>query len=132
MKDVLAKKGNYPAREVESAFRKAFPSILRFVRWVNREDHGNLIRLLQRLEAWLVIEQVAPRLVKRCPIVTLHDVVFCRAGDLALVESAFHETFEEVGFAMKLKSEHWGPSRHLGDESSRRGQFSKGELVPAM
>ncbi|MEQ8791515.1 MAG: hypothetical protein RIC55_34950, partial [Pirellulaceae bacterium] len=108
MKDVLAKKGGYPPRAVESVFHERFPSIHRFVQWFNQEDHGNLIRHLQSLEAWLVIEQVAPRLVKQIPIVTLHDAIFCRAGDSSAVEAAFLEAFEQISFSMKLELEQWG------------------------
>ena len=74
--DVLAKRGQYPSA-VEDAFRAEFPSVFRAIRTINRQDHGTLIRLLQRTESWLVIERVAPRLLtENCRIVTLHDTVY--------------------------------------------------------
>lgn len=106
--DVLAKRGRYPASAVEQCFKEAFPGVYSFIKAVNRHDHGTLIRLLQQLEAWLVIEKVAPRLVDRIPIVTLHDAIFCRDGDETTVEAAFQETFKEIGFSMKTKPEWWG------------------------
>ena len=104
MRDVLAKRGRYPS-PFEEVFRSAFPSVLRFVRWINRADHGELIRTLQRLESWLVVENVAPRLVGRLPIVTLHDAIYARTVDLPIVVDAFGETFAELGLRMMVKVE---------------------------
>jgi len=102
--DVLAKKGKYPS-EVERAFRQKFPAVWEMIQQINSESHCNLIRLLQRAEAWLVIEQVSPRLVDRVPIVTLHDAVFSRLQDLGVVEEAFAEALGRVGWKLSLKRE---------------------------
>lgn len=105
--DVLAKRGGYQS-DFEDVFRESFPTVHRIVRAINHEDHGELIRLLQRLEAWLVIEQVCPRLLGRVPVVTLHDAVFCRRRDIEIVDAAFSETFDQLGFCLSLKPELWG------------------------
>jgi hypothetical protein len=102
MKHVLAKNGLYHS-QFEDDFRHRFPSVHRFVRLMNRRDHANLIRILQRLEAWLVVETVALRLVDRIPIVTLHDAIYCRQGDETTVEAAFRQVFSELDFAIGLK-----------------------------
>jgi len=102
LRDVLAKRGRYPSA-VESAFRAAFPTVYRIIRAVNRDDHGELIRLLQRAESWLVIEQVAPRLIGKVPIVTLHDAVFSRRRDVREVAAGFRKVFDELGFEMALE-----------------------------
>jgi hypothetical protein len=104
LRDVLAKKGRYPS-VVESAFRDAFPTVHRIIRAVNRHDHGELIRLLQRAESWLVVETVAPRLIGRVPIVTLHDAIYSRRREVGTVADAFHETFKDLGCSMGLKVE---------------------------
>ena len=103
-RDVLAKRGRYPS-VVETAFRAAFPTVLRIIRAVNRDDHGELIRLLQRAESWLVIEQVAPRLLGRVRIVTLHDAIYSKRRDASKVADAFREVLEELGFEMALQCE---------------------------
>jgi hypothetical protein len=113
--NVLAKFGAYPC-PVEDAFRKEFASVHAFVRAVNHGFHGELIRRLQRLEAWLVVETVAPRLVERIPIVTLHDAIFCRQGDEGLVESGFREVFGKLEFEIGMRPEQWGPA--LGSTES--------------
>ena len=100
--DVLAKGKAYPS-EVEKRFRQDFPSVYRAIRTINRDDHSTLIRHLQRMESWLVIEQVAPRLIGKVPIVTLHDAVFSRRRDVCEVADGFRKVFDELGFKMALE-----------------------------
>jgi hypothetical protein len=102
--DVLAKKGTYSS-DVENEFRNRFPETWETIQRINVSSHCSLIRLLQRLEAWLVIERVAPKLVERLPIVTLHDAAYSAVHDLGQVEDAFRETLEEVGWRLSLKRE---------------------------
>jgi len=102
--DVLAKKGRYPSG-VEEAFRARFPAVWDTIRQINRDSHCTLIRLLQQVESWLVIEQVSPQLVDRIPIVTLHDAIFSRLPDLERVEDAFTEVLEKIGWKLALKRE---------------------------
>jgi hypothetical protein len=104
LRDVLAKKGRYPS-VVESAFRDAFPSVLRTIRSVNSTDHGTLIRMLQKAEAWLVLGQVAPRLLGRVPIVTLHDAIYSRRREVGSVADSFRDAFRDIGVSMGLKVE---------------------------
>ena len=104
LRDVLAKKGRYPSR-VEQAFREMCPAVYRYIRLVNREDHAELIRRLQRLESWLVVETVAPLLIGRVPCLTLHDAIFSSLPSLPEVEAAFNRTFDEIGCRLKLKRE---------------------------
>jgi hypothetical protein len=61
------------------------------VRRFNRDDHGALLKELQRVESKLVISQVGRRLSSAAcgPRVSLHDSVFCRRDDLGAVQSAF-------------------------------------------
>jgi hypothetical protein len=103
LRDVLAKKGPYPS-VVEDVFRRAFPEVYSFIRRVNRNDHAELIRRLQRRESWLVIENVAPRLIGRIPVVTLHDAIFSRAADVCDVLGAFEEAFQTLGFRLSVKA----------------------------
>lgn len=104
LRDVLAKRGRYPS-VVENAFRDAFPTVLKIIRAVNRDDHGELIRLLQRAESRLVAETIAPRLLGKVRVVTLHDAIFSQRRDVREVADGFREVFEELGFEMGLKVE---------------------------
>ncbi len=71
--DVLAKKkanaaGAEYSSAIENIFRAEFPGVWRFIKSVNQDDHARLIRILQQLESWLVIEQVCGRFVQRHPV----------------------------------------------------------------
>jgi len=104
LRDVLAKRGKYPS-VVETTFRREFPSVYRVIRAVNRQDHGELIRLLQHTESWLVIGLVAPRLLGRVRITTLHDAIFSQRQSIARVADCFRDVFRELGVSMALKCE---------------------------
>jgi hypothetical protein len=104
MRDVFAKKGSYPCK-FAGVVARSFPSVYRFVKWVNRKNHGELIRALQRMESRLVIENVSPRLAGKIPFVTLHDAIYSRVRDTQIVVDAFHETFEELGLRLVVKAE---------------------------
>lgn len=104
LRDVIAKRGRYPS-PFERVFAEAFPSICQFVWWANAEHHATLICVLQRIESWLVVENVAPKLVGRIPIVTLHDAIYSRTRDRPLVHQAFEDVFKELGCRLGLKEE---------------------------
>ncbi len=114
LQDVLAKRGSYPS-DFERIFKEAFPTVHRAIRWINshrsppdgcgREDvHGKLIRILQRMESALAIETVCPLILGRdVPVVPLHDCLYARQSDIALVEQGFEEAFDRCGVRLRLK-----------------------------
>ncbi len=102
--DVLICAGEYPS-SFAMVFRERFPSVSNFIRAANAGYRGMIISALQAMEAALVIQNVAPKLVERVPVITLHDAIYCRERDRTLVRDAFAETFEELGFTLKLKDE---------------------------
>lgn len=104
---------DYPS-PVRDLFETMFPSISKFIRLVNagKNNHGTLICELQRLEAWLMFQHIAPKALERCPILTVHDAVFCGASNVGIVHEAFEEAFREVGYRMRTKEEDWAPQHH--------------------
>ena len=116
--DVLAKKkanaagAEYPS-VIEDVFKDEFPGVWRFIKSVNQDDHATLIRILQQLESWLVIEQVCGRFVQRYPgefLISLHDAVYCRPEMLGALTDSFEQVFSELDFRPTLKLE--GCIRH--------------------
>ena len=102
MRYVIAKGGKYWPAFTRVA--NAFPSVHDFVRFVNRHDHSEMIRVLQCLESIIVIEHVVPRLVRLgVPVLTLHDAIWGREKDLPAIEDAFNETFDDLGVRLRLK-----------------------------
>lgn len=109
--DFLAPKSFYPS-VVRDAVERLFPSVGAYVRDLHsldfeRKKRGSLICLLQRLESWLVVETIAPRILERCPALTLHDAVFAKASDIETVKEVFSETLESLGCRLSLKVERW-------------------------
>ena len=131
LRDCLAKRGRYPS-VVEDAFRAEFPTVHRIIREINRLDHGDLIRMLQRAESWLVISQVAPRLVERLPIVTLHDAVYSAVHDLGHVEAVFQETLANMGWRLSLKMECRPDERNSSTCNQVETAHSSGRMLRAV
>lgn len=107
LRDFLAKRGSYHS-DVEEAVRGMFPTVADFRDQVNHDDHGNLIRRLQREEAGVVVEGVCNDFVSANPgtfAVTLHDAIFCRRSDLPKVQIAFSGYFARSGFSMATKTQ---------------------------
>ena len=113
--DVLAKKkastagAEYPSA-IEDVFKAEFPGVWRFIRDVNSDgyEHANLIRLLQQMEAWLVVEQVCGRFVQRHPgefVITIHDAAYVRPKMLGALVDTFEDVFKELDFRPQLKVE---------------------------
>ncbi len=110
--DVIAKRkanadgAEYPS-DLEDVFARSYPTVFRFIRAVNRDgwEHKNLIRLLQRREADLVIHRVAAGLMAKSQslFVTLHDSIFAEMDSTNEVEREFRAAFSERGFQMALK-----------------------------
>lgn len=108
MCDVVAKRGRYPARDVERVFNECFPTIRAFIRAINRDgrEHKNLIRQLQREEARFVIGIVAADLVTRFPgvvVLPLHDALYVTAQHLPKVVEVFNRAFDRTGIRMSFK-----------------------------
>jgi hypothetical protein len=102
MADVLGKRGSYRS-SVEDAFRRRYPSVHHFVRFVNRADHATLLRQLQRAESDFVIGGVGQRLAgTRGAYVSLHDGIFCRQADLSEVVEAIEDEMAAAGCRFEL------------------------------
>jgi hypothetical protein len=72
----------------------------------NRDDHGALLKQLQRVESDLVMQQVGKRLAGNGagPYISRHDSVFSCRRDLPVVESAFRAQFASMGSSLQLKA----------------------------
>ncbi|MDA7980940.1 MAG: hypothetical protein MPJ50_19470 [Pirellulales bacterium] len=111
--DVLAKRkanrlgAEYPS-EIEQIFKGEFPSVWQFIRIVNGQgwQHWELIRILQQVESWLVIQNVCQRFVDKHPeefLITLHDAIYVRPDAVELARTAFEDVFADLDFPMTLK-----------------------------
>jgi hypothetical protein len=114
LRDVLAKRGSYPS-SFGTVFASEFPTVYQAVQWINScsspsdgcgrsSVHAKLIRILQRMESALVIENACPALLESgIPCVPLHDAVFCRASDANRAETIFLDVFRRSGVRLPVK-----------------------------
>jgi hypothetical protein len=57
-------------------FNSIFPNVIRFFNLIKKGDHARLSVFLQRIESDIVLERIAPRIIKeypKLPFVTKHD-----------------------------------------------------------
>lgn len=104
--------------EVEDVFRQEFPTVFKYICKTNQADsksgitllrsHSVLIRKLQRIESELVIHDAALRaLDQNLFILTLHDAVFCEAGQSEIVAEVMLQAASDQGYQIATKVEHW-------------------------
>jgi len=106
LRDVFGKRGAYPASPLESAFTSRFPEVRRFIREFNaiHEDHGALLKWLQRIESDFVIGDVGSRLVEDGGFyLSLHDGIFSKPGGDANVVRAMDDAARDRGYGLRVK-----------------------------
>lgn len=102
LKNVFANESGYSC-EIADAFESLFPDVYSFIRAFHRNSQHKLIAVLQRLESWIVIENICPRVLRAhdLPVVSLHDAIYTTAEGTPLVEEAFDEVFSQLRYPMK-------------------------------
>jgi len=104
--------------EVEDVFRQEFPTVFMYICKTNQADsksgitllksHSVLIRKLQRIESELVIHDAAVRaLDQNLFILTLHDAIFCGAGQSEIVAELMRQAASDQGYQIATKVEYW-------------------------
>jgi hypothetical protein len=72
------------------------------------KSHSVLIRKLQRIESELVIHDAAVRaLDQNLFILTLHDAIFCGAGQSEIVAELMRQAASDQGYQIATKVEYW-------------------------
>ena len=98
------------SRGFDRGFNDLFPSVARVMKLIQKQNHRQLARLTQNIEATLVIDRAVGRIMKfgdaNLPILTVHDGIFTRPQCLPRVEAALRDVFREVGLAVRLKRDH--------------------------
>lgn len=121
---VLTKSGTVVHRDydslVERVFQREFPTICSYICETNRENaengityltsHSVLIRKLQELESKLVVEDAAVRAFSHPSnpfVLTLHDALFCGAGESELMAEMLQQAAQNQGYKITTKIERW-------------------------
>lgn len=97
--------------QMKRDFQTYFPETYGIFKMIKRKNHAALAQLLQRIESFVVIENIVARIsVERpeLPIFTIHDSVVTTVGNEAYVESVItEEVFRLTGLNARLGLELW-------------------------
>jgi|LakMenEpi03Aug12_release.lakeMendotaPanAssembly.Ray.scaffolds.fasta_scaffold156583_1 hypothetical protein len=104
--------------KMEQVFQQEFSTVYDYISETNQKDlmngitsldsHSVLIRTLQRIESELVIHDAAVRALdhpSRPFILTLHDAIFCGAGQSELIQELMLQAARDQGYQIKTKIE---------------------------
>lgn len=96
---------------VKLAMKKLYPGMSLLVAKLKRGDKYFLPKLMQSIEAFLVVDVVAKRISEEypdMPIFTIHDNIATTVGNEAIVKSLFQEEIGKMfGASPSLRIEQW-------------------------
>jgi hypothetical protein len=93
-------------------FKQLFPIVYELFATFKKEDATLLPRLLQQIEAKLMLDIIAKRIAREkpnIPIFTIHDSITTTVDNLAYVQRIMKEELTTyLGISPTMKTEHWG------------------------
>lgn len=102
-------------------FHQKFPSIARVFAYVKKDNHRNLAIILQRIESFLLLEQVCGRISKErpdVPLFTIHDNIVTTVGNETYVQSIMEAELAKVmGASPTFSIEYWQDSPNETQQS---------------
>jgi hypothetical protein len=112
-----------PEAAPKRLFKSLFPDVYEVFRQLKRPDPTVLPRLLQAIEARVIIDYIAKRIAREhpdMPMYTIHDSIVCPKGYEGYVANVIEEEIRlRVGMKPTLKLEEWSP-----DNLSARSQIT--------
>jgi hypothetical protein len=97
-------------------FRDIFPDVYNVFAAIKKHDSTLLPRLLQSIEADLMLNHVAKRIsIERpdMPIFTIHDSITCPVGNEDYVKAVIEEEMlSKIRMKPTLKAEYWSPNEN--------------------
>ena len=95
--------------QVYYAFKKKFPTILKYINKIKKENYRELARLLQKFESFAVIETIVRKIVEdrpEIPLFTIHDSIMTTEQYVPYVYSTIKTIFiKEFDMDITLKVE---------------------------
>ena len=95
-------------------FKELFPNVYRVFAEYKRKDASFLPRLLQHLEATLILDIICKRISEErpdVPLFTIHDSITTTIPNVEYVKEVMTEELtRHVGIRPNLKTEYWNPS----------------------
>jgi hypothetical protein len=100
-----------PDAHLRRLFRDRFPKVYEIFSLLKKKDHKLFPVLLQRIESFIVVEQICNRIAHirpYLPIYTVHDSIVTTAGNEGFIEAIMSEEIERLtGYVPNLKIERW-------------------------
>jgi len=94
-------------------FKEIFPTVYKILSAVKKKDYSFLPRLLQSLEAKIVLDRICTRITRErptMPIFTIHDSVVCPEGQEDYVSNVIIEEMKRsIGHPCSVGLEYWRP-----------------------
>lgn len=94
-------------------FKEIFPTVYKILSAVKKKDFSFLPRLLQSLEAKIVLDRICTRITRErptMPIYTIHDSVVCPEGQEDYVSNVIIEEMNRsIGHPCSVGLEYWRP-----------------------
>ena len=94
-------------------FKEIFPTVYKILSAVKKKDFSFLPRLLQSLEAKIVLDRICTRITRErpnMPIYTIHDSVVCPEGQEDYVSNVIIEEMKRsIGHPCSVGIEYWRP-----------------------
>lgn len=100
-----------PDAHLRRLFRDRFPAVYEIFSLIKRKDHRLFPILLQRIESFIVVEQICARIAQmrpHLPIYTVHDSIVTTVGNEGFIEAIIREEIERLtGYVPNLNIEKW-------------------------
>lgn len=107
--------------EKKEAFIQLFPTVYYVFTKFKEHEKRLLAVLMQAIEAKLILEVIAPRLLRELPDVpffTIHDSIVCIKGyEEAVANIIKEEVRKRIGVNTSIKIEEWHPSKVISEDS---------------
>jgi hypothetical protein len=103
-------------------FKKVFPDVYKIFSMLKKNDKTLLSKILQRIEAKVVLDCIAKRISKEypeLPLFTIHDnIVVLRGYELYVAQVIKEEMMRKVGMRASLKFENWTSNNEIDSSLS--------------
>jgi hypothetical protein len=99
-----------------------FPTVMRAMRRIKREDYRRLAHFAQRVESAFMFGRVVPRIMGLRPdlfVATIHDSILTTAGNAQFVRRVMLDEFAHLGLSPQVKVE---PCSRMPREADPEGQ----------
>jgi len=120
--------------KLKRIFKEVFPFVYKILSIIKKQDYSLLPRLLQAIEAKIMLDRVCVRIGKErpnMPIYTIHDSIACPQGNEDYVSMVIKEEMQTaIGHTPSVGLEYWNPENVTIQKSRERKKQKKSRVKP--